>query len=74
MLAFTAHAKDEVKRSPSQIIKIEINPDEISKSNVTEVYLNAGDPLSGSTVAAVDGNILLMGTVFEDGVGLLEWQ
>ncbi|MEO1261128.1 MAG: hypothetical protein AAFZ15_20165 [Bacteroidota bacterium] len=74
MLAFTAHAKKAEKRSPSQIIKIEINPNEVSQSTITEVYLNDGNPLSGSTVAAIDGNILLMGTVFEDGVGMLEWR
>ncbi len=73
MLAFTSHAKDASNRSPSQVLKIEPDPHDFSKSKITEVYLNDGNPLSGSSVAAVDGELLLIGTVFEDGVGVGKW-
>ncbi len=67
MLAFLGHAKDPLKRSPSQILKIEWKGP-ATPALVTEVYLNDGNPLSGSSAAAVFQNYLLMGTVFEDGV------
>lgn len=73
MLAFASHAKDSEKRSPSQVLKIEPDLDHFSKSKITEIYLNDGNPLSGSSAATVDGELLLLGTVFEDGVGLGEW-
>lgn len=73
MLAFTNHAKNADNRSPSQVLKIEPDPNDFSKSKITEVYLNDGNPLSGSSAATVDGELLLLGTVFEDGVGLGKW-
>ena len=67
LLAFLNHAKDGSKKSPSQVLKIVFQgPD--SPSVVKEIYLNDGAPLSGSSVAAVFQNHLLVGTVFEDGV------
>lgn len=65
LLDFLAHADDESKHSPSQIIKIDTDatPPEFS-----EIYLSAGDDISGSTVGAVSGNILLIGSVFEDRI------
>ena len=70
MLAFARHAKNEKTRSPSQILMIELNPDHFKDSKVRQIYLNNGDPLSGSSVAAIDGDILLVGTVFENGIGI----
>lgn len=67
MLAFMGHVKSAEKRSPSQVLKIEFhNP--TAPAKVEEIYLNDGDPLSGSSVAAVYQGYLLLGTVFEDGV------
>ncbi len=70
MLAFASHAKKASSRSPSQVLKIEPDLTDFSQSKIIEVYLNDGNPLSGSSVAAVDGDLLLLGTVFEDGVGI----
>ena len=63
-LAFLRHAKDPEELSPSQVIRLSIkgNGDHISK----EVYMNMGDELSGSSVASVYNNMLLIGAVFED--------
>lgn len=73
MLAFANHAKNAESRSPSQVLKIEPDLDDFSKSKITEVYLNDGNPLSGSSAATVDGGLLLLGAVFDDGVGLGKW-
>jgi len=67
MLAFLSHAKDPAKRSPSQILKISFT-DPAAPAQAGEVYLSDGNPFSGSSVAAVFQNYILMGTVFEDGV------
>jgi arylesterase / paraoxonase len=63
LLKFTAHAKDNSKPSPSQVIKI----DYLNKGNYIqkEVYLNDGKPASGSSVGAIWKDNLLIGTVFE---------
>lgn len=63
LLDFVAHAKDETKRSPSQVLKINV---EATPPTISEVYLSTGDDISGSTVGAVSGKQLLIGSVFED--------
>jgi len=65
LLDFAAHAKDETKPSPSQIIKINVTGEE---PEFSEVYLSAGEDISGSTVGAVSGKTLLIGSVFEDRI------
>lgn len=59
---FPAHGKDAANRSPSQVLKVSLTPDGF---DVLEVYLNDGNPLSGSSVAAPHLNRLLIGSVFE---------
>ncbi|HMQ48705.1 MAG TPA: SMP-30/gluconolactonase/LRE family protein [Saprospiraceae bacterium] len=66
MLAFLGHSKSAQKQSPSQILKVYW--EEEQQAQVEEIYLSKGEPLSGSSVAAVFQNRLLMGTVFEDGI------
>lgn len=61
-LDFAAHAKDETKLSPSQILKINAKSE---KPEFSEVYLSAGEDISASTVGAVSGDTLLIGSVFE---------
>lgn len=74
MFAFLAHAKNPAKRSPSQVLNIEFS-EPSAPANITEVYLNDGKPLSGSSVAAAYRDYLLIGTVFEDGILILKgWQ
>ena len=58
---FVKHAKNSNHLSPSQVIKI-FRED----YNVQEVYLSDGHDLSGSSVATVINNNLLIGAVFED--------
>ena len=66
LLAFLAHSKDHTKLSPSEIIKIDYK----SKGNYSlkSIYLNDGKPVSASSVGAVFGDKLLIGTVFENKV------
>ncbi|WP_417449975.1 SMP-30/gluconolactonase/LRE family protein [Kordiimonas sp.] len=61
-LAFPAHARDAANRSPSQVIRVRFDGTGFESE---EIYLNDGDPLSGSSVAAPIGNRFLLGAVFE---------
>lgn len=61
-LKFPGHAADAAVRSPSQVLKVAPGGD---GANVLEIYLNDGDPLSGSSVAAPYKRRLLVGSVFE---------
>lgn len=70
MLMFLGHSQDPAKRSLSQVLQIQLqNPEQ---PVVKQIYLNDGNPLSGSSVAAVWKNKLLVGGVFDDGVLVLE--
>ena len=62
-LAFARHQKKEKKLSPSQVIKITLNEDE---DIVEEIFLNDGQSLSGSSVATIYENQLLIGPVFDE--------
>ena len=62
-LAFTRHAKNEKKLSPSQVIKVTLDNED---NQIEEIYLNDGKLLSGSSVAAVFNNHLLIGAVFDE--------
>ncbi len=63
LLTFTRHAKDASKLSPSEILKISF----ISNGDykIEQIYLNSGEEISGSSVGAVFGQKLLIGSVFE---------
>lgn len=71
MLAFLAHAKDPAKRSPSQVFSIHADTNGIY-NKVEEIYLNDGTPLSGSSIATFYEGKIFIGSVFEDGILLLE--
>jgi len=64
LLTFVKYAKDGQTLSPSQVLQV--NPHGPPPYRVKEVYLNDGSPLSGASVAAVFGNRLLIGSVFDD--------
>lgn len=70
MLAFLGHAKDSTARSPSEVIQINLKDPENPK--VRTIYLNDGNPLSGSSVAAYFQGRLLVGSVFENGILVLD--
>ncbi len=62
LLKFAQHAKDENVLSPSQVLKL------VKKEGsyeVEEIYLDSGSQLSGSSVAAIKNNRMLVGAVFD---------
>lgn len=63
MMAFLAHARDPRKLSPSQVIRVE--PAEAGGGKAGTIYLNLGEELSGSSVAAGYGDRMLIGNVFD---------
>jgi arylesterase/paraoxonase len=70
MLAFLSHAKNEINRSPSEVLKISFPKNQAAK--VEQIYLNDGNPLSGSSVAAPYNGKIYVGGVFDDGVLVLK--
>lgn len=64
MLKFFQHSSDPKKRSASQVLRIAMN----EGMSVKEIYLNDGNPLSGSSVGAPYGDHLLIGSVYESFV------
>jgi len=66
LLTFTKHAKDTARLSPSQVIRVVW--DKAGNYTSSEVYLNAGEELSGSSVVAFDGHYLLIGPVLDDHI------
>jgi arylesterase/paraoxonase len=63
LLDFVAHANDPSRLSPSQILYL--SPKSSGGYDIKEVYLNKGDELSASSVAAVKGKRMIMGGVFD---------
>jgi len=62
-IAFLGHAGDAAKLSPSEVLKVKTeNGIPVSAE---QVYLDAGDEMSGSSVAVVVGGKMLVGDVFE---------
>lgn len=66
LLKFAGHAVDSNKHSPSQVIKL--SKDESGKYQMEEIFLNDGISYSGSSVAAVYKNKILIGSVFENSI------
>jgi len=65
LLEFAGHAESAENISPSQVMKINVKAEPPS---VSEVYMNLGDEISASSVAAVSGNLMLIGSVFEEHI------
>ncbi len=64
LLTFVKYSKDPEMLSPSQAIKVAQTS--TGAYEVKEIYLDNGRPLSGSSVAAVYKDILLIGSVFDE--------
>ena len=62
LLRFVANSKDSTQNSPTQVLKVNYKP---GASVVEEIFLNDGTQYSASSVAAVSGPTLLIGSVFE---------
>ena len=60
---FVSHAADPTKISPSQVIHLSRKAD--GQFVAKEVYLNDGNEISGSSVAAFRNNRMLIGGVFD---------
>jgi arylesterase/paraoxonase len=64
LLTFVKYSKDPDALSPSQVITVaQKSP---GQYDVKEIYLDNGRPLSGSSVAAVFKDKLLIGSVFDE--------
>jgi len=70
LLRFTAYAKGNQPTSPSEIIKISYRKE--GDYSVETVYLEKGDEMSASTVAAVFDNLIFTGNLMEDHFLILE--
>ncbi len=73
LLKFVSHAKGPKHKSPSQVLKIIYLPETDYKFLQEELYLNNGEPLSGSSVATFykhknGTNDILVGSVFESKI------
>jgi len=64
LLTFTKHIADPTRPSPSQVLKITFRPQK--PALVEEVFLDLGETLSASTVAAVYRDVMLIGAVLGD--------
>ncbi|MGH9389175.1 MAG: strictosidine synthase family protein, partial [Vicinamibacteria bacterium] len=67
MLAFLKNARDPANLSPSQVLSLDP-----STGVFQEQFLSLGDDLSTSSVAAVHGRWMLIGSVFEEHLLLCE--
>ena len=66
LLTFVKHSKNSDRLSPSQVIRVRRDPS--GGLQAEEILLHDGQQLSGSSVAAVTGRTLLVGSVFDDGI------
>lgn len=66
LMDFVAHAGDASNLSPSQVVRLV--PNEGGGGVADTVYLNLGDELSGSSVAALYGDVMLVSGVFDPKV------
>jgi arylesterase/paraoxonase len=68
LLSFVQHASNPAKGSPSQVIILE--PAKSGKGGkVDQIYLKDGnDGFSGASVAIRDGDTMVLGSVFEEGI------
>jgi arylesterase / paraoxonase len=72
LLTFVKYSKDRQELSPSQVLKVIVQKP--GSYTVDEIYLNNGEPLSGSSVAAVFEKTMLIGSVFDTRLLLCNLQ
>lgn len=66
IIDFMAHAGDPASLSPSQVVRVE--PGENGGGKAGTIYLNLGTEISGISVAAGYGDVMLLGQVFQPEV------
>jgi arylesterase/paraoxonase len=64
LMHFKGYANGDKKTSPSEIIKISYQ--ERGAYDIEQVYMDDGEKMSGSTVAAPFGDLILTGNVMDD--------
>jgi arylesterase / paraoxonase len=68
LLSFVQHANNAAKTSPSQVIILEPATNG-QGGKVDQVYLKDGtDGFSGASIAVRDGDVMVLGSVFEAGI------
>lgn len=72
LLTFVKYSKDSRKLSPSQVLKVTV--EQTGHYTVEEIYLSRGDSLSGSSVAVIFKNTMLIGSVFDDSFLFCNFQ
>jgi arylesterase/paraoxonase len=70
LLHFAAYAKGDKKYSPSEIIKIKYRKK--GDYTIEQMYMEDGNLMSGSTVAATFGDLILAGNVMDNKFLILE--
>jgi len=70
LLAFQTYASGKKKIAPSEIIKIIYRS--INDYSVEKIYVEDGNEISGSSVAATFGNLIFTGNVMDDKFLVLE--
>ena len=63
LLTFVKHAKDPAYHSPSQVLRLTARSS--GGYGEEEIYLDSGTEISGASVAAVNGQRMLIGSVFD---------
>lgn len=66
MLDFVAHAKASTNTSPSQVLKVSLEPS--GQYKVEEMFLDNGKVISGSSVAVLYKEYYYVGVVFENKI------
>ncbi len=67
VLEVAKHAKDPTHPSPSQVIKLVPNANGAGGS-IEQVYIDLGEEISGLSVAALYGDQMILGQIFDDGI------
>ncbi len=70
LLRFSAYAKGNKKTTPSEIIKIDYRRK--GDYSIEQIYMEDGNEMSGSTVAATFDKLIFVGNVMDDAFLVLE--
>ncbi|MGV8997124.1 MAG: strictosidine synthase family protein [Parvibaculaceae bacterium] len=67
LTSFIAHARDPKELSPSQVLRVELDPKGVGGKAGT-IYLNLGKQVSGATVAAGYRDLMLIGNSLDPNI------
>jgi len=66
LISFYKHTLDSTELSPSQVLRLHFD-NVTAEWKLEEVFLSLGQHISGSSVAAIQGSTILIGSVFTEG-------